>query len=74
MPVMMPVVGGMPEAIEMPMQSGNATRKTTTEARKSRLQVERVSAAGASEETTVGFMIGRPQVMLVSSAARLSRG
>ncbi len=36
MPVMMPAVGGMPDAIEMPMQSGSATRNTTTEASRSR--------------------------------------
>jgi hypothetical protein len=32
----MPAVGGMPEASEMPMHRGRATRKTTMEARKSR--------------------------------------
>ena len=39
MPVMMPAVGGMPEASEMPMHSGSATRKTTIDARKSRPKV-----------------------------------
>ena len=40
MPVMMPAVGGMPEAIEIPIQSGSATRKTTTEAKRSAPSVE----------------------------------
>ena len=46
MPVMRPAVGGMPEAIEMPMHSGSATRKTTIDAKKvateSRLRIRRV--------------------------------
>jgi hypothetical protein len=33
-------VGGKPEAIEMPMQSGSATRKTTTDASRSRPKVD----------------------------------
>src|SRR5689334_18684661 len=36
MPVISPAAGGAPEAIAMPIHSGNATRKTTTEASKSR--------------------------------------
>ncbi len=32
-PVMMPAVGGMPDAMEIPMHNGRATRNTTTEAR-----------------------------------------
>src|SRR3712207_3783178 len=32
MPVMRPSAGGTPEAIEIPMHNGSATRKTTTEA------------------------------------------
>ena len=39
MPVMRPAVTGMPEAIEMPMHSGSATRKTTMDAKKSRPKV-----------------------------------
>ena len=39
MPVMIPAVGGMPDASEMPMQRGRATRKTTMDARKSRPKV-----------------------------------
>jgi hypothetical protein len=39
MPVTMPAVGGIPEASEMPIQRGRATRKTTIEARKSRPKV-----------------------------------
>ncbi len=35
MPVMMPAVGGSPEAMAIPMHSGSATRKTTTEASRS---------------------------------------
>ena len=35
MPVISPAAGGAPDAIAMPMQSGSATRKTTTEARRS---------------------------------------
>jgi hypothetical protein len=40
----MPVVGGRPDAIEMPMHKGRATRKTTTDAKRSR---PNVPAAGA---------------------------
>lgn len=36
MPVTRPLAGGMPEAMAMPMHSGRATRKTTTEASASR--------------------------------------
>lgn len=36
MPVMMPEVGGMPEAMATPMHSGRATRKTTNDAMMSR--------------------------------------
>jgi hypothetical protein len=39
MPVTIPAVGGIPEASEMPIQRGRATRKTTIEARKSRPKV-----------------------------------
>jgi hypothetical protein len=39
MPVMMPAVGGMPDASEIPMHRGRATRKTTIEDRKSRPKV-----------------------------------
>ncbi len=39
MPVMSPAVGGNPEASEMPMHSGSATRNTTIDARKSRPKV-----------------------------------
>ena len=38
-PVISPAATGTPEAIAIPMQSGNATRKTTIEARKSLLKV-----------------------------------
>jgi hypothetical protein len=34
-PVISPSAGGAPEAIEIPMQSGNATRNTTMDARMS---------------------------------------
>ncbi len=47
MPVMMPAVGGRPEASAMPMQSGRATRKTTTEARRSALTVDTSGREGA---------------------------
>jgi hypothetical protein len=48
----------MPEAIEMPMQSGKATRKTTMEAKKSRPKVAEKPAAGSFVE--IMFMRGPP--------------
>ena len=58
-PVMMPAVGGMPDAIEMPMQSGSATRKTTTEASRSRPQVEVVAAVVVSADVMVSRAAAR---------------
>ena len=39
-PVIRPAATGTPEAIAIPMQSGNATRKTTIDAKKSCLMFE----------------------------------
>jgi hypothetical protein len=41
MPVINPAVGGTPDAMEIPMHNGNATRKTTTEAKASLPKVAR---------------------------------
>src|SRR5437868_1291871 len=57
MPVMMPVVGGKPDAIEMPIHNGRATRKTTIEARKSR---PNVLVAGAETPFDVVMSVPRP--------------
>ena len=55
-PVMMPVVGGKPDAIEMPMHNGSATRKTTIEARRSR---PNVLVAGAKAPFDVVISVPR---------------
>jgi hypothetical protein len=57
-PVMIPAVGGIPEAMEIPMQSGKATRKTTMEAKRSRPKVAEKPALGSFVE--IKFMRGPP--------------
>ena len=47
-PVIRPAATGAPDAMAMPMQSGNATKKTTTEAVMSRVSVDVRGELGAS--------------------------
>jgi len=54
MPVITPLAGGMPDAMAMPMHNGRATRKTTTDAIKSRGSVALSVSAFIQKSSTRG--------------------
>ena len=63
MPVIKPAAGGAPEAMAMPMQSGSATRKTTTDARASRAMFD--------ESVLIALATGSAHRALDSEALRI---